>query len=142
MKFTILRFTMSKFVCPIFLDRNNVNPNWNEIIMTINPKYLQWYFVKKESCPIMQSCFFSTTSESDTMATNTAIIFLYLILFCSKVQANLYYDVAVFCKNNGLNYLTVSSLPHLSNATNQLVREINQQFLPFRQLSFDQVWVQ
>ena len=99
-------------------------------------------FCKKESGPTPTIHKLKDISTiSDIMPTNTAIRFLYLLLllFCSKIQANFYYDVAVFCKNNGLNYLAVSSLPHLSNATNRLVREINQQFLPFRQLSFYQV---
>ena len=71
---------------------------------------------------------------------NTLIVILSLLIFCfSKVQANFYYDVASFCKNNGLNYLTISSLPHLNNATHQLIREINQHYVPFRQLSFDKI---
>ena len=74
------------------------------------------------------------------MTATTHLKFLFILFFSSKIQANFYYDVAVFCKNNGLNYLTISSLPHLSNITNPMVREINQQFLPFRQLSFDQVY--
>ena len=108
-------------------------------IIIINPflKMDMMTFCKKESGPTIHKLK-DISTISDTMPT-TAIKFLYLLFFCSKIQANFYYDVAVFCKNNGLNYLTISSLPHLSNATNQLVREINKQFVPFRQLSFDQV---
>ena len=75
----------------------------------------------------------------DTMPLITPNTLLSLLLFISKVQANFYYDVASFCKNNGLSYLTISSLPHLNNATHQLIREINQHYVPFRQLSFDKI---
>ena len=65
-------------------------------------------------------------------------IVLFLILNI-MVHANFYNDIAKFCHMNGLNYITLSSLPHINKETPQIINALWNHNLMLRQLSFDEI---
>ena len=66
-------------------------------------------------------------------------LLLIFLLTISVVNGDYYSDVAKFCSMNGLNYITISSLPYLRTEIQQLSSELQKQNLMLRQLEFDQI---
>ena len=62
-----------------------------------------------------------------------------LITLTDNALANIYADVAEFCKNNGLNYITLSSFPYLENESIQMVSALWNNSRMVRQLSFEDI---
>ena len=56
-------------------------------------------------------------------------LLLIFLLTISVVNGDYYSDVAKFCSMNGLNYITISSLPYLRTEIQQLSSEFQKQNL-------------
>ena len=52
---------------------------------------------------------------------------------------SLFHDVAKLCKNNGLNYITLSSIPTMSNETLEMVMEIQAHSLMWRKIPMEEI---
>ena len=62
-------------------------------------------------------------------------VMIILLVISNKTSADLYFDVAMFCSKNGLNYITLSSFPQLHHETFKMANELWKHNLMFRQLS-------
>ena len=57
------------------------------------------------------------------------------------ILPSLYHDIGKFCKNNGLNYLTISNLPYFADmeSTLNVMKSIMYHDMMFRYLDFDDI---
>ena len=90
----------------------------------------------------------TTTSQATPLQTkwqllgvNNNSIFHPEDLLPKKILSSLYYDIGKFCKNNGLNYLTISNLPYLADmeSTLNVMKSILYHDMMFRYLDFDDI---
>ena len=90
----------------------------------------------------------TTISQATTLQTkwqllgvNNNSIFHPEDLLPKKILSSLYYDIGKFCKNNGLNYLTISNLPYLADmeSTLNVMKSILYHDMMFRYLDFDDI---